>query len=281
MRRTRDRLEVRVKERTAELAETNEALRAEVEERKQAQAELQLYMGRLERSNRELQDFAFISSHDLQEPLRKIQAFGDMLRRKFAPTLGPEGSDYVERMCSAARRLQDMVKALLEYSRVSTQGTGFSSVDLGRAIQGVLGDLEWQIKKNGATVALEDLPTIEADPNQMRRLFQNIISNALKFHGKEPSVIKIYSKPAESTNRKPERWQIFVEDNGIGFDEENAERIFALFQRLHGRSAYEGTGMGLAICKRIVERHRGTITAHGSPGKGATFAVTLPAWQQN
>jgi len=135
--------------------------------------------------------------------------------------------------------------------------------------------------KGRARVTLEDLPVIEADKIQMRQLFQNLISNALKFHGEEPSAIKIYGKPVESTNRENKSWQIFVGDNGIGFEEENAERIFALFQRLHGRSAYVGTGMGLAICRRIVERHGGTITAHGNPGKGATFIITLPAHRQD
>jgi len=281
LRRTRDELEARVNERTAELARTNEALRAEVEERKQAQAELQLYMKRLERSNRELQDFAFIASHDLQEPLRKIQAFGDMLMKKFGPTLSQEGSDYVERMCRASRRLQEMVTGLLHYSRIATKGTGYSPVDLGQTVRGVIVDLEWQIQRAGATVTIEDLPVIEADRNQMRQLFQNLISNALKFHGEEPSVIKIYSRPATNAKAKGEYRQISVEDNGIGFAEDHAERIFALFQRLHGRSAYEGTGMGLAICRRIVERHGGTITAHGSSGKGATFVITLPVQQQN
>jgi PAS domain S-box-containing protein len=275
LRKTRDELEIRVKQRTSELSEANKALRTEVKERGRAQADLQLYMQRLELSNRELQDFAFIASHDLQEPLRKIQAFGDMLRKKFAPALGQEASDYVDRMCRAAKRLQDMVSGLLDYSRIVSKGQAFGPVDLGRIVQGVLGDLEWQIKKNGAKVTVEDLPTVEADPNQMRQLFQNLISNAMKFRGEKPILIKIYGRPEPAAKGKGERWQIFVEDNGIGFDQGHAERIFALFQRLHGRSAYEGTGMGLAICRRIAEHHGGAITAHGSPGKGATFAVTL------
>ena len=253
----------------------------DISDRMRAEEEKEKYAKELERSNRELQDFAFIASHDLQEPLRKIRAFGDMLRKESALTLSERGADYVERMCRAAGRLQDMIRALLEYSRITTKGTGFSPVDLGRIVEGVLLDLEWQIKKNGATVTVGNMPTIQAVPNQMRQLFQNLISNALKFHGKEPSAIKIYSRPSESRDRDFERRQIFVEDNGIGFDQEHAERIFFFFQRLHGRSAYEGTGMGLAICKRIVEHHRGTITAQGSPGKGATFVITLPVRQKN
>jgi PAS domain S-box-containing protein len=252
----------------------------DVSDRKRAEEEKEKYAKELERSNRELQDFALIASHDLQEPLRKIRAFGDMLRKDFAPALGRKGSDYVERMSGAAKRLQDMVKGLLDYSRVTAKGTGFSSVDLGEVVQGVLSDMEWQVRKSGATVAAENLPTIEADPYQMRQLFQNLISNALKFRGEEPSVVKIYSRPSESRNQDAERRQIFVEDNGIGFDQEYAGRIFSLFQRLHGRSTYEGSGMGLAICRRIVEHHGGTITAHASPGKGATFVITLPARRQ-
>ncbi len=281
LREARDRLEIRVNERTAELAVANQSLRAEIEDRKQVEAELELYMNKLERSNRELQDFAFIASHDLQEPLRKIQSFGEMLKQNWAGNLGEQGSDFLERMCKAARRLQEMVNGLLDYSRVVTQGKSFEPVDLGKIVREVVSDLEWRIDKNKAEVTVEDLPSIEADPTQMRRLFQNLISNALKFHGNERSVVKIYAKPAAANAEEGNKSRrIFVEDNGIGFEEEDAERIFALFERLHGRSAYEGTGMGLAICKRIVERHGGAIEAHGQPGKGATFVVTLPAIRQ-
>jgi len=253
----------------------------DISDLKHAEEELTSYAKRLERSNSELQDFAFTASHDLQEPLRKIQAFGDMLKKKCSYSLGREGADYVERMSDAAKRLQKMVNALLDYSRIVTKATHSTSVDLGRIVQEVLLDLDWQIKKNGAAVTVEDLPAVEADPNQMRQLFQNLISNALKFRGEKPCLINIHSRPAEGAKREAGHWEIFVEDNGIGFDQKNAERIFALFQRLHGRSAYEGTGMGLAICRRIVEHHQGTITALGSPGKGATFVITLPARQKN
>lgn len=248
---------------------------------KRAEDELKLYAERLERSNRELQDFAFIASHDLREPLRKIQAFGDILRTQYAKNLDAEGADYLERMCSAAGRLQSMVRGLLEYSRVVTRGAGFNLIDLGRVVDGAIMDLEWQIEDERAAVVREDLPAIEADSDQMHQLFQNLLSNALKFRGKEPPYIRIYARPDQSSKDSGQRWQIFIEDNGIGFEEQYAERIFALFERLHGRSEYEGSGMGLAICRRIAERHGGTITAHALPGKGATFIVTLPARQQD
>lgn len=248
---------------------------SDISEQKAAEEELKNYAEKLEHSNRELQEFAFIASHDLQEPLRKIQAFGQMLSKKFAPTLGEEGLDYVERMCRASGRLQDMVRGLLDYSRVLTEGKSFASVDLGRIVNGVLSDLEWQIKKSAAEVRVENLPVVQADANQMRRLFQNLISNALKFYGRHRPVVRIYSSTEDEPGSR--RHRLFVEDNGIGFDQEHAERIFSLFERLHGRSLYEGSGIGLAVCRRIVERHGGTITATGRPGRGATFAITLPA----
>ncbi len=248
----------------------------DISEQKNGEERLKRYAEKLERSNQELQDFAFIASHDLSEPLRKIQAFGDRLQRKFAPTLGGEGLEYVERMRGATKRLQDMIGGLLEYSRVVTAGTGFVPVDLDQLVRDVLSDLEWQVEKNGATITLDRLPTLEADPHQIRRLFQNLISNALKFHGKDPSMIKIFSRPHGDRDNEVEYLQIIVEDNGIGFEEIHAERIFSLFERLHSRRAYEGTGMGLAICRRIVERHGGFVTANGVPGKGATFIITLP-----
>jgi two-component system sensor kinase FixL len=251
----------------------------DISEQKNSEEKLKKYAQKLERSNQELQDFAFIASHDLNEPLRKIQAFGELLQRKFAPALGPDGLEYVERMRGATKRLQDMIKGLLAYSRVVTTGAGFVPVDLGLLVRDVLSDLEWQIEKSGATVTLESLPTLEVDPNQMRQLFQNLISNALKFRRQEPILIKIFGRPHavhKDEKNEVEYLDIIVEDNGIGFEDIHAERIFSLFERLHGRSAYEGTGMGLAICRRIVERHGGCITACGVPGKGATFMVALP-----
>ncbi len=273
--KSRDDLELRVLERTAELAKANEVLRAEINERERVETELQHYMGRLEESNRALRDFSSIASHDLQEPLRKVISFGNLLQEKFGPSIGEQGKDYLRRMVDATRRMQSLLTALLEYSRLLAAVDPFVQVRLSDIIAEVLSDLEVRIERSGGKVHAEDLPVIHADPTQMRQLFQNLISNALKFHeeGTGP-VIRIHSAIRDRTIR------IFVEDNGIGFEEQHLEKIFAPFQRLHGRSSpYKGTGMGLTICKKIVERHGGAITATSAPGKGSTFILTLPVRQ--
>jgi PAS domain S-box-containing protein len=248
----------------------------DVTELRRAEEKLKTYMAKLEWSNRELQDFAFVASHDLQEPLRKIQVFGDQLKTKYTEPLGDEGRDYLERMHSAANRMQALIQALLNYSRVTTKAEPFSPVDLSSLIREVVTDLETGIEEARGRVEVENLTNLEADPNQMRQLFQNLIANALKFRREEKPVVKVYGEqsPAGDT-----RFQIFVEDNGIGFDEKYLDRIFTPFQRLHGRGIYEGTGIGLAICRKIVERHGGSITAKSTPGKGSTFIVTLPMKQ--
>lgn len=251
---------------------------------KQAEQERQIYTARLEQSNRELQDFAFVASHDLQEPLRKIRTFGDRLQTKYTAVLGEEGSDYLQRMCYAAQRMQALIEELLSYSRVTTRSHPFVTTDLTQMVREALHDLEARLEEVNGRVEIAALATVEADPNQMRQLFQNLISNSLKYHGEEPPVIKIYGRfipavPMVATALTTQRYQVVIEDNGIGFDEKYRERIFAPFQRLHGRSRYEGTGMGLAICRKIVGRHAGSITATSQPGNGASFVVTLPVKQ--
>lgn len=253
--------------------------------RRKAEEAVKIYIKKLEQSNQELQDFACIASHDLHEPLRKICTFGDQLAKKYSDLLGDEGRDYLDRMIKSSNRMKDMIEGLLNYSRVETRGGPFKEIDLARAIKDVLSDLDLRIKQAEAVVEVGELPSIEGDLSQMRQLFQNFILNSLKFHGEKKPVIRIYNNdardaPATSPGRPVGEWShIHVEDNGIGFDEKYLDRIFTLFQRLHGRSAYEGTGMGLAICKRIVERHHGAITAKSVPGKGSTFIVTLPLKQ--
>jgi PAS domain S-box-containing protein len=235
----------------------------------------------LQRSNKHLQEFAFIASHDMQEPLRKVQTFGNRLLEKHGECLNEEGQDYLKRMLNATKRISGMVESLLTYSRVETKAEEFPRVDLTPLVEEVMGDLEISIKKSGARIEVEELPEIEADRIQMYQLFQNLIGNALKFRGKEAPLVRIRAELTAGTESArggvgTAQWSIFVEDNGIGFDEKYLDRIFALFQRLHGRSEYEGTGMGLAICRRIVERHGGSIAARSKPGEGSTFIVTLP-----
>jgi light-regulated signal transduction histidine kinase (bacteriophytochrome) len=248
-----------------------------------SQQQLRVVSDELERSNRELQDFATIASHDLQEPLRKIRAFGDRLAEHSAGVLDEDASDYLRRMTNAAGRMQTLIKDLLEYSQVTLRPEPPRPVDLGVVVAEVLGDLEERIRLTNGTVRVGQLPTILGSPFQMRQLFQNLIANALKFHpdGVAPDVQVAavahgdLRRPKGRADREPV-WQISVRDNGIGFEEKHAERIFAPFQRLHGRQAYEGTGMGLAICRRIAAQHGGTITAHSTPGAGAAFVITLP-----
>ena len=276
----RQYLEHRVQERTKEL-------QLEIAERKQTEERLKATALRLERSNRELQDFAYVASHDLQEPLRKVQAFGDRLKAACSKAIGAEGSDYLDRMQAAAKRMQTLIDDLLAFSRVTTKANPFEPVDLNRIAQEVLSDLEVRIQQSGGQVELGELPAIDADPLQMRQLFQNLLGNALKFHqeGRLP-VVKVRGQAVNQPSRESaangqveEVCQITVEDNGIGFNEKYLDRIFILFQRLHGRSAYEGTGIGLAICRKIADRHGGSITAKSTPGEGSTFVVTLPRKQ--
>jgi len=255
--------------------------------RKHAEDALKAFATKLEHRNRELQEFASVASHDLQEPLRKVQAFGDLLKSEYAARLDAEGRDYLERMQNAASRMQTLINDLLVLARLGSRARPFELVDLNRVAREVLADLEAQIMRTGGRAELGELPTIEADPVQMRQLLQNVIGNALKFcRPEEPPVVKIRNIAiAGAEPRLAARassvscCRISVEDNGIGFDEKYLDRIFAAFQRLHGRREYEGTGIGLAICRRIVERHGGSITATSTLGRGTTFMITLPLSQ--
>jgi signal transduction histidine kinase len=237
-------------------------------------------------SNQELQNFAAVASHDLQEPLRKIEAFGSRLAAKSADALDPQGREYLQRMIAAAGRMRTLITDLLTFAQVTTKAQPFVPVDLAQAAQEALTDLEARIEASSAQVELGPLPTVEADPLQMRQLLQNLIGNGLKFHWPgEPAWVRVEGKildaipSAEAEQTLPARCEVRVQDNGIGFEEVYLDRIFELFQRLHSRNEYEGTGMGLAICRKIAERHGGGITAQSAPGQGATFIVTLPLTQ--
>lgn len=258
----------------------------DVTERKRAEEDLRLFATKLEQSNRELQDFASVASHDLQEPLRKIQAFGDRLKIKCGDSLSETGRDYLERMQNAAHRMQILINDLLTFSRVTTKAQPFVAVDLNRVVRDVVSDLEVRIEQTGGRIEVGELLTIDADPLQMRQLFQNLIGNALKFRRPEaPPVVRVSCGRVKRNDESSvatcggDLCRITVEDNGIGFDEKYLDRIFTVFQRLHGRQEYEGTGVGLAVCRRIAERHGGDITAKSAPGEGATFTVTLPLEQ--
>lgn len=257
----------------------------DVTEMKVYEKDLKYKIEELNRSNQDLEQFAYIASHDLQEPLRKVMAFGDRLNIKYGEQLGSDGQFYLSRMLDAASRMKILMENLLSYSRVSTKTEPFELVDLGLTIESILSDMEIKIQDVDAQITMMPMPTLNALPTQMQQLFQNLITNALKFI--KPNVKPIISIEAYETDfeevihlgvpfKHDKYYKIVVSDNGIGFDEEYNEKIFLIFQRLHGRSEFEGTGLGLAICKKIVDNHQGYIIAKSELNKGATFTVYLP-----
>lgn len=260
------------------------AVRYEITEQKLAEEKLRVYSKKLELSNQELSDFASIAAHDLQEPLRKIQSFSDRLKVKAKDTLAPEAVDYLDRIQSSAQRMQILINDLLTYSRVTTKAQPFLILDLNQIVANVVSDLEVRLEESQGSIQVDPLPSIEADATQIYQLFQNLINNALKFRkpGTTP-LVKVACKIFEESplGRAGPACQISITDNGIGFDEKYLDRIFTIFQRLHGRHEYEGTGIGLAVCRKIIDRHGGFITAISSPGSGATFLFTLPIKQDS
>ena len=260
---------------------------SDISARKRQEVELQHSAEQLKRSNEELQNFANVASHDLQEPLRKIQAFGDRLRVKCAPQLGDAGLDYLERMESAARRMQSLIQDLLKLSRVVTQAQPFERCDLQKILREALSDLEVALEKSEARISIGPLPAVDGDPVQLWQLFQNLVNNSVKFRrpGVPPEIRitgRVFAAPADliagAAAGDPVA-EISVQDNGIGFEEKFAEQIFVVFQRLHSRDEYPGTGIGLAVCRKITDRHAGRIVAKSRPGGGAIFLVTLPVQQ--
>lgn len=229
----------------------------------------------LERSNEALDEFALVASHDLQEPVRKILAFGDLLKSSAGPLLEGSARDHLARMLNAAARMRTLISDLLRYSQVTTRIQPLIRTDLARIAEEVVADLETTIADAEGRIELGTLPTIEADPLQMRQLLQNLIGNALKYRQKGRSPIVQIA----CTDPRGPICAITVTDNGIGFNERSAAKIFGMFVRLHGRAEYDGSGIGLAICRKIVERHNGTITATSTANQGATFTVALPVTQ--
>ena len=248
-----------------------------ITEKKKAEMNLLKYSEMVIQSNKELEQFAYVASHDLQEPLRKIQAFGDRLSKKYGDSLDEKGNDYLTRMQNAAERMRLLIVDLLAFSRVSTREKAYKLVDMNQVVTEVLGDLEEAIQQSEAVIEVGDLPQVKGDSGQLSRVFLNLISNAIKFQpkGQVPRV-KIYAKSLDWIPGEAPQFTIYVEYNGIGFDEKYLEKIFTIFQRLHGKEEFAGTGIGLAICKKIIQRHGGSLTASSKLGKGATFKVTLP-----
>lgn len=245
------------------LEETNAALAL-------TNAELATRAVELERSNDELYQFASIASHDLQEPLRKVRTFTERIRETEGDALSERGRDYIERANASAERMQELIEDLLRYSRVASQGRPFAAVDLGQVADEVAEDLEESVSRSGAVIRIGRLPTISADPTQMHQLLQNLLSNAIKFHRED-----VIPEIDVSAVLGPGWVKIVVRDNGIGFDPQYAQRIFRVFERLHGRGTYRGTGIGLALCRKIAQHHGGTVVAQSVVGEGSVFTVTL------
>ena len=249
----------------------------DVRERKHAENEMRSFTKQLQQSNRELEDFAHVASHDLQEPLRKIQAFADLLKTKYGESVPPQARDYLDRMQAAAGRMSVLINDLLSFSRVTTKAQPFVPVHLADVAHDVVRDLEVRTHESGGQIVVGELPTIDADPVQMRQLLQNLAANALKFHRPDvPPVVEIAGAIGPD-----DCCRLTVTDNGIGFEEKYADRIFTMFERLHARTKYEGTGIGLAICRKIAQRHGGDIAATSVPGQGSTFTITIPARHQH
>ncbi len=266
-----------VKERTAELRTANEQLKKEIGEHKRTEEKLResetryrMVANELARSNADLAQFATAASHDLQEPLRVVDGFVKLLEKRYKDKLDEKADELIGYAVDGVKRMQDLIKDLLEYSKVGTKGFNLKPVDFNLKVDKAIFNLKAAIEESGATVTRDELPTLAADASQISRLFQNLIGNALKFHGKEKLTVHV------SAERKDDEWIFSIRDTGIGIDPEAAERIFVIFQRLHTREEYPGTGIGLSICKRIVERHGGKIWVESEPGKGSTFRFTIP-----
>ncbi len=244
----------------------------DVSERRNYEKRIEQRSEALERSNRELKEFAFIASHDLREPLRKIISFSKLLLSKDYGSFTEEGETFANYVVDAAERMRELLDSLLSYSRVTSRGGQFIRTDMNEIIEEVLSDLQLTIEESEAQFEVSSLATLTVDPSQMRQLVQNIISNSLKYRDPaQPPMIRIHGEPVNSV-----RYRITIEDNGVGFDNQYAEQIFEVFKRLHGRDRYPGTGMGLAICRKIVDRHQGVIRAESELDKGSRFTIELP-----
>ncbi|MCU7937244.1 MAG: response regulator [Candidatus Thiodiazotropha sp. (ex Dulcina madagascariensis)] len=236
-------------------------------------SELEAMSKQLKLSNEELQAFAYGVSHDLQEPLRMVSRYLQLLRQRYQGKLDQDADEFIGFAVDGAERMSAMIDGLLAYSRLETQGQSFAETDIGQVLAEVLANLQLRIEEVGAEVSHGTLPTLLADAGQMQRLFQNLIGNALKFRGEHPPRVRV------DAVRRDDEWVFSVADNGIGIPPDQIERVFTLFQRLESRGDYPGMGIGLSVCRRIVERHGGRIWVDSEPGEGATFLFTLPAME--
>ena len=248
LRQHRDHLEQLVQQRTVDLANA---------------------VDNLARSNKELEQFAYVASHDLQEPLRMVASYTELLAERYEGQLDQKADKYIKYAVDGAKRMQRLINDLLALSRVNTRGNPFEPTDSLNVVQDVLKGLEKVIQETNAEIRIGSLPTVQGDSTQLAQLFQNLISNAIKYHGEAPPVVDI------SARRENNQWVFAVKDNGIGVDPQFFERIFVIFQRLHERDQYPGTGIGLTVAKKIVERHGGRMWVESEPGQGATFLFTL------
>jgi light-regulated signal transduction histidine kinase (bacteriophytochrome) len=242
---------------------------------KKAQHQAEEYSRKLERSNEELQHFAYVASHDLQEPLRMVISYLTLLQRKFQGSIDDEAQHYIDFAVDGGSRMRHLIDDLLEYSRVETKGKGFVPVDMNKLVARTLAIVKDPAEKSGADIIVDSLPTIVADESQMIQVMQNLIGNAIKFHGPERPMIHV------TASIESGEWKFAVRDNGIGMDIKHSDRIFQMFQRLHTKEEYPGTGVGLAIAKKIIERHGGRIWVESDEGKGTVFFFTIPAIHQD
>lgn len=253
-----------------ELELSAKSLLDEINERKTAQEALEKSTAELARSNRELQQFAYVASHDLQEPLRMVVSYMQLIERRYKEKLDEDGKEFIHFAVDGASRMQQLIQSLLTYSRVGTNAKPFEPTALEKVFEQARSNLHMAIEESGTTITHDRLPTVMADETQLMQLFQNLLGNAIKFRGKDAPRIHV------SVEDKRSAWLFTVHDNGIGFDPQYAERIFIIFQRLQRRDEYPGTGIGLSVCKKIVERHGGTIWAESQEGRGATFSFSIP-----
>ncbi len=268
--RYRDHLEVLVRQRTSELQTANVRLQVEIAERQRAQETLQQTAQELARSNRDLEQFAYVASHDLQEPLRAVGGYVKLLQRRYPDGLDDKAREYIAGAVDGANRMERLIIDLLAFSRVGTRGQAFAPADLEALLDQALKNLHSSLEEAGAKVTHDPLPRLLLDASQMLQLFQNLVGNGIKFRSQRPPEIHVGAKKQQA------RWLLWVRDNGIGIEPQYSERIFQIFQRLHTRKQYPGTGIGLAICKRIVERHGGAIWVESQPGLGSTFYLSIP-----